>query len=156
MNTLPKITNIERVDDIPLLLTQMKKMKVAQLIDNHFPTHGNWQGLSLGQVVIVWLAYILSQGNHRLNSVQSWAAGLLITLTTCLNAIGLRELDFSDDRLAKVLDHLGDDDAWEAYERDQNSTLIRVYDLKPKRVRIDSTTAKSYVTVTACHLSIAM
>jgi transposase len=70
MNTAPTITRIERPDDIPLLLAQMEKMEVAALLDKHFPTHGNWQGLSLGQVVVVWLAYILSQGNHRLNSVQ--------------------------------------------------------------------------------------
>ena len=148
MNTLPNVTKIERIDDIPLLLAQMEKMQVAQLLDKHLPTHGNWQGLSLGQITVVWLAYILSAGDHRLNSVQCWAAGLLMTLTVCLNAIGLRELDFSDDRLCTVLDYLGDDEAWDAYERDQNSTLLRVYDLKPKRVRIDSTTAKSYVTVT--------
>jgi transposase len=143
------VKRIERVDDIPLLLAQMEKMEVAPLLDNHFPTHGNWQGLSLGQVAVVWLAYILSEGDHRLNSVQGWAAGLLMTLTVCLGALGLRELDFSDDRLCIVLDCLGRDDAaWEAYECEQNATLLRVYDLKARRVRIDSTTAKSYVAVT--------
>lgn len=148
MDKIPSITKIERIDDIPLLITQMEKMQVAQLLDKHFPTHGNWQGLSLGQVVIVWLSYILSQGDHRLNSVQSWAAGLLMTLTICLHNTGIRELDFSDDRLCKILDNLGNDDAWEAYEGDQNSTIIRVYDLKTKRMRIDSTTGKSYTKVT--------
>ena len=142
------VKRIERVDDIPLLLAQMEKMEVAPLLDHYFPTHGNWQGLSLGQVAVVWLAYILSEGDHRLNSVQGWAAGLLMTLTVCLGALGLRALDFSDDRLCLVLDCLGRDDAaWEAYECEQNATLLRVYDLKARRVRIDSTTAKSDVTV---------
>lgn len=40
----PIITS-ERVDDIPLLLTQLEHMGVEQLIDKHFPCHGNWQGL---------------------------------------------------------------------------------------------------------------
>jgi transposase len=143
------VKRIERVDDIPLLLAQMEKMEVAPLLDHYFPTHGNWQGLSLGQVAVVWLAYLLSEGDHRLNSVQGWAAGLWMTLSVCLGALGLRELDFSDDRLCLVLDGLGRDDAaWEAYEREQNATLLRVYDLKARRVRIDSTTAKSYVAVT--------
>jgi transposase len=143
------VKRIERVDDIPLLLAQLEKMEVAPLLDNHFPTHGNWQGLSLGQVAVVWLAYILSEGDHRLNCVQGWAAGLLMRWTVCLGALGLRELDFSDDRLCLVLDCLGRDDAaWEADEREQNATLLRVYDLKARRVRIDSTTAKSYVAVT--------
>ena len=144
-----RITRLERVDDIPLLLAQMARMEVARLLNQHFPTHGNWQGLSLGEVAVVWLAYILSEGDHRLNGVQGWAAGLLMTLTLCQGGRHLRELDFSDDRLCRVLDHLGqDDEAWGAYEREQSATLLRVYDLKPRRVRIDSTTAKSYVAVT--------
>lgn len=148
METPIQITRTERVDDIPLLLAQMDKMNLAALLDKYFPMHGNWQGLSLGDIAVVWLAYILSQGDHRLNSVQGWVAGILMTLTLCLKADALRELDFSDDRLAVVLDRLGQDADWEAYESGQNSVLLRVYDLKVRRVRIDSTTAKGYVTVT--------
>ena len=149
MQISPKVIQIECVDDIPVLLAQMKKMEIAALLDSLYPTHGNWQGLSLGGVSTVWLSHILSEGDHRLNSVQDWAAGRLDVLGSCLQAPDLRELDFSDDRLGQVLDYLGADDAaWESYERDQNATLLRVYDLKARRVRIDSTTAKSYVEVT--------
>ncbi len=70
-----------------------------------------------------------------------------MTLTICLKAEGLRELDFSDDRLAIVLNRLGQDESWDAYESEQNRVLLRVYDLKINRVRIDITTAKSYVDV---------
>ena len=148
METPIQITRTERVDDIPLLLAQMKKMKIAELLNKHFPMHGNWQGLSFGETVVVWLAYILSQGDHRLNAVQGWVAGVMMTLTVCLAAVGLRELDFSDDRLAIILYNLGQDAPWEAYEADQIRVLLRVYDLSCKRVRIDSTSVKSYVTVT--------
>ena len=149
METPVGVVKIEHVDDIPLLLAQMKKMEIAPLLDKYFPMHGNWQGISLGQVITVWLSYILSKGDHRMNVVQGWVAGLLATLKTCLGAPALRDLDLSDDRLCIVLDQLGqNDEAWEAYEREQNSTLLRVYDLKALRVRIDSTTAKSYVNVT--------
>lgn len=148
METPIHITRTERVDDIPLLLAQMDKMNIATLLNKHFPMHGNWRGLSFGETVIVWLAYILSEGDHRLNSVQGWAAGILMTLSICLKAVGLRELDFSDDRLAIILYSLGQDAPWEAYELDQAGVLIRVYDLKPHRIRIDSTTVKSYVSVT--------
>ena len=70
MTTELIITN-ERVDDIPILLTQIEQMGVRKLIDKHFPTHGNWQGQSLGSVVVIWLANILSQADHRLNHVQA-------------------------------------------------------------------------------------
>ena len=149
METSLNITRIERPDDIPLLLAQMQKMDVAALLDEHFPTHGNWQGLSFGNVAVGWLAYILSEGDHRLNSVRGWAVGLLMTLEICLKTVGLRDLDFSDDRLCLLLDYLGRDDAaWASCESKQNATLLRAYDLQARRVRIDSTTAKSYVAVT--------
>ena len=143
METPISITRTERVDDIPLLLAQMEKMNIAALLDKHFPMHGNWQGLSLGEVVVVWLAYILSEGDHRLNSVQGWVAGILMTLTLCLKAVGLRELDFSDDRLAVVVERLGQDEEWEAYESEQGGVLLRVYDLKVSRVRVEFTVRKA-------------
>jgi len=147
METPISITRTERVDDIPLLLAQMDRMDIAALLDKHFPMHGNWQGPGLGQIVVVWLAYLLSEGDHRLNSVQGWAAGILLTLSLCLKADGLRGLDFSDDRLAVVLERLGHDADWDAYESEQGGVLLRVYDLQARRVRVDSSTAKSHVAV---------
>jgi transposase len=62
----------KRVDDLPLLLAQLKRMGVQALLDEHFPMHGNWQGVSLGNVTVVWLSHILSQADHHLNHVQPW------------------------------------------------------------------------------------
>lgn len=73
-------TDHERVDDIPLLLAQPERMQVAKLLDECFPTHGNWDGLSLGQVVSVWLAFSLSEANHRMSHVEPWAERRLQTL----------------------------------------------------------------------------
>ena len=39
-----------RVDDIPLLLAQLARLGVRSLLDEYFPAHGNWVGLSLGWV----------------------------------------------------------------------------------------------------------
>ena len=136
----------ERIDDIPILLAQLDRMQVGAMMDEYFPTHGNWQGLSLGTVVTVWLTFILSEANHRLSHVQTWAAQRLTLLEGCREQ-GMRALDFSDDRLAAVLDYLSEDSAWRDYERALNRRLLRVYELAPERVRIDSTTAKGYVEV---------
>jgi len=143
MNEIEHLTT-ERVDDIPILLAQLERMQIATLLDRHFPTHGNWQGLSLGMVSVVWLSHILSEGDHWLNHVEPWASGHL----TCLQAdLGqeVRPLDFTDDRLAAVLDYLSDDERWQACERELGQHLIRVYDLHPSRVRVDSTTVSGYV-----------
>jgi transposase len=133
----------ECVDDIPLLITWMERMGVITLTNEHFPAHGNWQGLDLGRVLVGWLTHILSEADHRLNQVQEWAAGRIETLSGCLG-VAVRALDFSDDRLASVLDALSEDEGWAAFEASLNRRTLRVYDLRPERIRLDSTTASGY------------
>jgi len=60
----------------------------------------------------------------------------------------VRALEWSDDRLGIALDELSQAEQWQALERDLNRRTVRVYDLKPKRVRLDSTTASGYWSVT--------
>jgi hypothetical protein len=107
MDTPPTIARIKRVDDIPLLLAQLSKMEVAPLLDTHFPMHGNGQGWSLGEVTVGWLSYLISEGDHRLNVVEAWSEGMLLTLQGGLGRSEVRSLDFSDDRLCVILDRLG-------------------------------------------------
>jgi len=138
----------ERVDDIPLLLAKSERMGLQSLLDEHFSTHGNWQGLSLGRVGTIWLSHILSQADHRLNHVQAWAEKRLETMAGCIGQ-PVRGLDFSDDRLGDVLHALSNDACWDAFESGLNRRLLRVYDLQPELVRLDSTTASGYWSVTA-------
>jgi len=137
----------ERVDDTPVLIAQMDRMGVQSTLDEHFPTHGNWRGVSLGCVAETWLAHILSEGDHRLNRVQEWVSKRLQTLSACTQR-AVRELDFSDDRLEGVLRALSDDERWRGFEAAFNRRLVRVYDLRPGRVRLDSTSASGYWSVT--------
>src|SRR5712692_7076942 len=137
----------ERVDDIPILLAQSETMGIAELLDEYFKPHGNWEGMSLGWTTAVWLAHILSEGDHRMNQVQGWAAHRLQTLSLCTGQ-EVTERGLSDDRLALVLDALSDEQKWQHFETALNRQIIRVYDLKPKCVRVDSTTASGYWTVT--------
>jgi transposase len=136
----------ERVDDIPVLLTQAEKIDVAGLLDSHFIPHANWQGTSLGWTATIWLTHILSEGDHRLNHVQAWAAKRLDTLRICTDQ-PVREQEWSDDRLGIVLDALSDDEHWQEFEQALNRHTVRVYKLKPKQVRVDSTSASGYGTV---------
>ncbi|BDA70062.1 unknown protein [Calothrix sp. PCC 7716] len=141
MHTEPIITS-ERVDDIPVLLTQLERMGVKQLIDKHFPTHGNWEGESLGSVAIIWLTHILSQADHRLNHVQGWVAKRLETLKAFAGE-KLKELDLTDDRLQSLLRYFNKDDSWKPFEAELSGNIIQVYDLEQEKVRLDSTTASS-------------
>jgi transposase len=137
----------ERVDDIPILTASLERMGVAELLDEHFAVHGNWQGISPGKMMTGWLSHILSEADHRLNQVQDWATKRIETLRGCLG-VDLSDLDFSDDRLATGLDLLSDDERWASFEGALNRRSLRVYDLKAKCVRIDTTTGNGYWTVT--------
>src|SRR3989440_770813 len=146
MNEIQSILT-ERVDDIPLLLEQMQRMNLPTLIDQHFPTHGNWQGLSLGWVSTIWLSSILSRGDHRLVHVEPWGANRLWTLRTATGQ-AVERLDFTDDRLEIVLRRLSDDTRWAQFESTLNQHTVRVYDPPTERVHVDSTSASTYARVT--------
>jgi transposase len=145
MNEIPTIIT-ERVDDIPLLLEQMQRMGLPTLLDTHFPTHGNWTGLSLGWVSTIWLSSILSRGDHRMVHVAPWVAKRLWTLGATTGQAVTR-VDFTDDRLEIVLRRLSDDERWSAFESALNQHTVRVYDLSTERVHVDSTSASVYATV---------
>ena len=145
MKEIPTIIT-ERVDDIPLLLEQMQRMGLPTLLDTHFPTHGNWTGLSLGWVSTIWLSSILSRGDHRMVHVAPWVAKRLWTLGATTGQAVTR-VDFTDDRLEIVLRRLSDDERWSAFESALNQHTVRVYDLSTARVPVDSTSASVYATV---------
>jgi transposase len=148
MNTdSPPVHRVERVDDIPVLLATLQSLNVAGILDRHFSSGHRWQGaLTFGEVACVWVAFITSQGDHRLCQLQPWAQDNLHTLAACLGKT-VRPLDFQDDRLADMLDHLALDDSWQDCEVDLNRHTIRVYHLDPSLFRVDTTTANAYVEV---------
>jgi len=137
----------EQLDDIPILLAQGKKIGIPELLDQQFLSHGNWQGTSFGWTTMVWLGHILSEGDHRVNQVEPWVEKRphLLEISTGQN---VRASEWSDDRLGIVLDELADAEKWKAFETELNRRTLRVYDLRPKRVRVDSTTASGYWMVT--------
>ena len=145
MNKKPTIIT-ERVDDIPLLLAQMDRVGLAEVLDAHFPTHGNWQGLSFGRVTTIWLSSILSRGDHRLVHVEPWVAQRQMMLSQITGG-AVRAHECSDDRLAIVLRLLSDDQGWVSFESALNQHLVRVYDLQADRVHVDSTSASAYASV---------
>src|SRR5437764_3130040 len=139
------VHRVERVDDIPVLLATLKQLRVAEILDRHFPSGHRWKGeLTFGEVACGWLAFITSQGDHRLAGVQPWAQANRHTLAACFGK-AVRPLDFQDDRLADMLDHLALDDSWQGCEADLNRHTVRVYHLDTDLFRVDTTTANSYV-----------
>jgi len=137
----------ERVDDIPLLLNQIMQMGIPDILDANFPTHSNWDGLSLGWTAAIWLVHILSQADHRLNRVEDWVGKHIQTISS-VTGLPIRALDFSDDRLATILRYLSKDKPWQGYEQEQGKHIIRVYPLPTEIVRVDGTTASNHINPT--------
>lgn len=133
----------ERVDDVPLLVGQQQKVGLAEIIDGIIHPHWRRQGLSVGQTIVTWLAFILSESDHRLSYVQPWVAKQAEMLKRLIDP-ELTEQDFSDDRLGDVLRYLSDDASWTSIERAMGQQLIRVYQLPLEWVRLDSTTVSLY------------
>ena len=129
----------ERVDDVALLIGQMVKMGLPEVLDRHIPHHWTQRGLSWGWTAVIWLAYIVTEGDHRKVSVETYLKGMHHTLSH-LTAQVIEPLDFSDDRLSHLLKHLSKPTYWHAIERDLNARSIEVYDLSQDVIRCDATT----------------
>ncbi len=137
-----------RLDCLPVLFAIIEELQTASTLDELIPVHLNWAGeLKAGQVIVGWLAFILSTHDHRLNHVQDWVAKRADAYAACFHK-PVRSLDFSDDRLAYLLDKLSDVKIWSAFETHLNQRIIRVYDLRPEIIRLDPTTISTYAMVT--------
>jgi len=140
-NLINKLSIVsERVDDIPLLASILLKLDLPNIIDKSNKLHGNYKGLSPGWVVTVWLVYILSQSDHRMNSVQDWIASRCSVLIAATGQ-EMTDKDFTDDRLADILKILHDDMIWSQIEQHISRHTIRAYNLSVDKIRLDATTA---------------
>jgi transposase len=138
----------ERVDDVALLIGQMVKMGLPEVLDRHIPRHWRQRRISWGWTAVIWLAYILTEGDHRKVSVETYLKGMHHTLSR-LTAQVIEPLDFSDDRLSHLLKHLSKPAYWHPIEQELNARSIEVYPLPQNVIRCDATTVSGDHEVTA-------
>jgi transposase len=148
MNTTePRLVSVETPGDLPVLWSVAGRIGLVGLLDSHLPPPPLWKGpLTAGEVISLWLLFVLSQGDHCLSHVASWVEQHQFTLSA-LTGKTVRASDFHDDRLADLLNRISVDGVWRAFESDLNRQTIRVYQLPAELVRIDTTTANSYADV---------
>src|SRR5881398_918539 len=137
----------ERVDDVALLIGQMVKMGLPEVLDRHIPRHWRQRRISWGWTAVIWLAYILTEGDHRKISVETYIKGMQHTLSQLTGQV-IEPLDFSDDRLGHLLQHLSKPKYWHQIERDLNERSIEVYALPQDVIRCDATTVSGNHEVT--------
>jgi transposase len=148
MNTAePRLLRVEVVGDLPVLWATFQRLGLLATLERHFPAPLHWKGpLTPGEVLAIWLLFLVSQGDHCLNHVEPWVAQHQGTLSALLGKTVL-PVHAHDDRLADWLSRLGTGTSFSALERDLNQQTIRVYQLPTDLVRIDATTANSYAEV---------
>src|SRR5436190_24135824 len=61
----------DRVDDVALLIGPMVKMGFVEVLDRHIPRHWQQRERSWGWTAVIWLASILTEGDHRKVSVEA-------------------------------------------------------------------------------------
>ena len=133
-----QVGKVERVDAVPLIYGMLERMGIERIVDSIIGRHGNWEGISPGKVIVLWLVHILSEHNHRMEPVRLWAKRR-IELLRMLTGEEVRELDFTDDRLGLCLEKLSEVGIWYKIEERLGVELIRVYELKPEVIRLDAT-----------------
>jgi transposase len=138
----------ERVDDVALLMGQMVQMGLVEVLDRHLPRHWKPRELSWGWTAVIWLAYILTEGDHRKVSVEAYIKGMQYTLGQ-LSGQDIEPVDGSDDRLARLLKHLSKPQYWHEIARDLNARSLAVSDLAQGAIRCDATTVSGAHEVTA-------
>src|SRR3954454_17414394 len=148
MNTTePRIVRVEAVADLPVLWATFQRLELPATLERHFPTPLHWKGpLTPGEVLAVWLLFLVSQGDHCLNHVSTWVEQHYGTLSALLGKAVL-PVHFHGDRLGDCLTRLSAADTFAVLERDLNQQTVRVYQLPTDTVRIDTTPPNSYADV---------
>ena len=115
----------ERVDDVALLIGQMVKMALSRGWIGISHGTGSNGSVSWGWTAVIWLAYSLTEGDHRKGSVEADSKGRHHTLSH-LSGQAITPLDCSDDRWGPRLQHWSKPNDWHGIERDLNARRIEV------------------------------
>lgn len=140
----------DRLDDIPFLVEVLRQLKLDEILEAHMGTHGNTRLLmdtANGLALLIWMVYLLSEGDHRKVVVAEWVEQYAPVLTAALGT-RITAADFSDDRLSTLLCRLQRTSCWEGIEAAFFSRMMMVYDLGVERIHLDATTGYGYHTPT--------
>ena len=129
----------ERVDDVALLIGQMVTMGVGEVLDRHLPWHWKHRRLRWGWTAVIWLASILTEGDHRKVTVAADITGMHKTLRH-LSGQRIAPLDCRDDRGGPLLTHCSKAKGWHTIAQDLHACSIEGYALSQDVIRCDATT----------------
>lgn len=152
MNQPPKVTT-RRLDDLPLVLGLLMQMNLPEIFDREIGDHGLHPGLSGGWMMTIWLAFIISQGDHTKYKVETWVERHQEVVAKCAGQVIVPK-EFNDNRLSSLLTRLSKDKRWASFEAALWRHEVEVYEICPASIgglvsaHVDSTTACGYHTPT--------
>ena len=130
---------IERVDSLPLIVYWLTKMCLQEAIDTIWQPHPYWQGLSYGQLAVLFVAYVLYTHTHRLSGMEDWLNSHRTTLEK-LTGWTIRAKEATDDRVGHMIETLGrEEETANRFQRQIGQNLIQAYALPTEIVRYDTT-----------------
>jgi hypothetical protein len=100
---------IERIDTIPLIIGFLKQMGVQEAIDGILKPHGNWLGLSYGQLAVEFITYVLHSLTHHFYGVESWVEQHKRVIERA-SGWKIGEKDATDDRIGRMSEVIGKTD----------------------------------------------
>lgn len=153
MSMPPSAIQVEALDDLPLLIAALEQLGLPALLAGVIGTHGTtrrYKTLSNASALLVWLLFLLTQGDHRKYTVASWVAQHQQTLEAAFHQPITPE-EFSDDRLSTIVTRLADPITQETLDGEMAARTIHVYLPASGRllaVHLDATTTYSFHQVT--------
>jgi transposase len=130
---------IERVDSLPLIVYWLTKMRFQEAIDTIWQPHPYWQGLSYGQLAVLFVAYVLYTHTHRLSGMEDWLDSHRTTLEK-LTGWTIRVKEATDDRVGHMIETLGrEEETANRFQRQIGQNLIQAYALPTEIARYDTT-----------------
>ena len=114
-------------------------MKVSSMIDENLEKpHGNRTGLSYGELAVLLLTYIVSEGDHRMCCLETWVNEHQRSLEG-ITGWKIREKEATDDRCGDLLRTLGLSVNLTQIETSLCQYLVKAYQLPTEKCRSDTT-----------------
>ena len=133
------IIRIKRVDELPLILSWLLKMGIVEIIDGIWQPHGQWKGLSYGQLALLFVTYIIHQRSHRLMKIERWLNDHR-TVIEQVTGWSIRPKEATDDHIGLLLDEVGSsEEKGVILQQELGEYLIRAYELPTEVARYDTT-----------------
>lgn len=153
MCSTPLTVHAEAVDDLPLILACLEQLALPTLLSQVVGTHGTtrrYKTLENGQAIVLWLLYLLTQGDHRKYTVATWVAQHQQTLQAAFGQPLLPE-ELSDDRLSTLLHRLAAPHTQDRLDEALAARTVHVYLPEATElvaVHLDATTTYGFHAVT--------